>query len=88
MRVCYEQVLRFFEYGNNLLTTDTGKVLEEFIEGVPALEIIDEVLKWDASAGEHRSSAENLGVTMHDFVAAHRLILLRRAGRGPTRLSR
>ena len=81
MRIRYEQILCFFEHGNNLLAADGGKVFEKFIQRVTTLQVIDEVLKGHASAGEDRSSAENLRVAMHDFVAAHGLILLRRPAR-------
>jgi hypothetical protein len=64
-----QSVARDFESDDRLVTPNRGKMIEKFIQGMPALEIVDQGLRRHSSAQEDRRSAEDLGITVNDAAA-------------------
>ena len=60
-----------FKSGDGGLTSHSGKVIQEFIQSLPAFQIVKQSLERDACAGENRRSSENLRI-LHDDLSALR----------------
>lgn len=48
------------------LAGDGREIIEKFVERFAAFEVVEQILKWHASATEDRSAAENFGVFHYD----------------------
>src|SRR5437899_9399130 len=59
-------LLRFFEKRDYLLTRYAREILEEFVNGISALEIINQVLDRHSGAGKARRSAHDFGIDFDD----------------------
>jgi len=59
-------LLRFFEKRDYLLTRYAREILEEFVNGISALEIINQVLDRHPGAGKARRSAHDFGIDFDD----------------------
>src|SRR5439155_7595891 len=71
-----QQISGEFESGDRLFTAHTGKVVEKFVEGVPAREVVDQVLHGDAGPTKDGRAPKNLWIAVNDGVhrrhVAHR----------------
>jgi hypothetical protein len=61
-----DKSLGVFQGGDGGFARNRGKVIEEFIEGFAAFQIVKKILKGHAGAAKDGSSAENLGVFGYD----------------------
>ena len=53
---------------NDLFALHGRKTVQKILDGFAAFEVVDEVLKWDARAEEHRRAAQNFRIGMdHAF---------------------
>jgi hypothetical protein len=53
---------RLLKNSNGDLASHTGEVFEELIEGIPAFEVVEQILDWDTSASKDGHTALNLRV--------------------------
>ncbi len=68
---------RLLKNGNGDLTFHAGEVFEKPIEGVPAFEVVKQILDRHSSAGEDGNTALNLRVNRDESVA-HGTAIIRR----------
>jgi len=55
-----------FEGSNRLLSADSGKVFEEFVETLACFKVVDETLDRHPGAREHWSTTEDVRVRLND----------------------
>ena len=55
-----------FQHGFRLVVGDGREIIQEFCQWATGLQVVDQGLNGDASAGEDRGSAENARVAVND----------------------
>src|SRR2546426_11687215 len=71
-----DRQLASFDDGNHLFALDCWKPVEEVLNGLAAIQRVDQILERDASAHKHGRAAHDLRVAMNDaleFFQLHEL---------------
>src|SRR2546427_2967768 len=83
-----QQVSDEFENGDRLFTAHGGKVVQELVQGVPASEVVYQILHGNAGPTEDRRAPKNLWIAVNDGVhrrhVAHRTPDPRQGRSGPS----
>lgn len=58
--------MQLFQYGQRLITRNSREAFEKFVERLPAFDVVEQILHWNASAGKTWSAAHPFRIDPHD----------------------